>query len=596
MINIRKAGWKVVPLFFLAALILLATSEVASAQVQGGWRGEYYNNMTLSGSPALVRVDKAIDFDWGVGSPEWGVIGADNFSVRWTGNLSVSPGRYRFTMATDDGGRLWVNGQLLVDKWLDQQGGYHEVIVDLPNGSAYVQMEYFENVGGAKALMAFARLEGGSGGASGPWSGQYFNNKNLSGTAALTRNEADINFNWGAGSPAAGTIGADNFSARWTRQLYLNAGRYQFAVTVDDGVRLWVNNQLLIDKWVDQNSVTHRAEINLPTGNIPVRLEYYESTGGARIQLSWAMISGGVTPAPGPWRAEYFNNTNLSGSPALVRDEGQPNLNWGYGSPAAGIIGQDFFSVRWSRTENFTAGRYRFTVTTDDGSRLWVNNQLIINNWRNQPAQSFSAEINLAGGSVPIRFEYYEADVLAEARLSWQYVGPVTSPGSTGGTGGAPTAFVTSNYLNVRQGPGIGYAVISFLTRGQIVQLAGFRNADATWVKVILPDGRQGWSYAGFLQGSVPFAGLAVEGVQPTPQASGSTATVARAYFVNVRSGPGVGYSIITSLRSGTTIQLLGRNASGTWAKIQLASGTVGWMNSYYLNSALPISSLAVAS
>jgi uncharacterized protein YgiM (DUF1202 family) len=575
----------------LFGLIILATSKVASAQSQTGWRAEYYNNMTLSGSPVLVRVDRAVDFDWGTGSPEWGVVGADNFSVRWTGNINVSPGRYRFILATDDGGRLWVNGQLVVDAWLDQQGGYHEVSVDLPSGSANVQVEYYENQGGAKAKMAYVRQNGSGGSGSGPWRGEYYNNKNLSGQPALVRNEGDINFNWGAGSPASGTVNADNFSARWTRQVDLMPGRYQFATTTDDGVRLWVNNQLIIDQWRDQNPTTQRAEIDLPGGRFPIKMEYFENTGGAKAQLSWALISGGTpgggTPAPGPWRAEYFNNIGLSGSPALVRDEGQPNYYWGSGSPAPGVIGNDYFSARWSRTQEFLPGRYRFTVTTDDGVRLWVNNQLIINNWRNQAALPQSAEIDLVGGFVPIRMEYYEADVLAEARLSWQRVG------TSANTGGAPMASVTSSFLNVRQGPGTTYAIISQLARGQMVQLAGVRNADATWVKVILPDGRQGWSYAGYLQSNVPFSGFFVEGGQPPP-VGGSTATVTNAAYVNIRSGPGVEYSKITAASRMTTVELLGRNANSSWAKIRLTNGTTGWMNAYYLSSATPISTLAV--
>jgi len=591
MSKIRKAGWKLVFSLILIGIIALATGTVATAQSQGGWRGEYYNNMTLSGTPVLVRVDKSIDFDWGTGSPSAGVF-ADNFSVRWTGTLNVSPGRYRFIMATDDGGRLWVNGQLVIDKWLDQQGGFHEVTVDLPNGSAAIQMEYFENLGGAKALMTYVRQDGGSSNSGGPWKGEYFNNKTLSGQPALARNEADINFNWGAGSPAPGVINSDSFSARWTQNLDLSSGRYQFAVTVDDGVRLWVNNQLIIDQWRDQQPTTYRGEINLAGGSVPVKMEYYDNTGGAKAQLSWALVSGGGStpgsvPVPGPWRAEYFNNTGLSGAPVLVRDEGQPNNNWGTGSPAPGIVGNDFFSVRWARTLEFTPGRYRFTITTDDGVRLWVNNQLIINNWRNQSAQPASADIDLSGGLVPVRMEYYEADVLAEARLSWQRLSAAAN------TGSAPMASVTSSFLNVRQGPGVNSAIISRLSRGQIVQLAGIRNADATWVKVILPDGRQGWSYAGFLQSSVPFASFMVEGVQPAPIGS-SMATVANAGYVNVRTGPGATNSIITAVPSGTNVELLGRNGASSWAKIRLTSGTVGWMNAYYLRSITPISSLSI--
>ena len=302
------------------------------------------------------------------------------------------------------------------------------------------------------------------------------------------------------------------------------------------------------------------------------------------------MIAGStpvINPATGPWRAEYFNNASLSGSPALVRDEGQPNYSWGYGSPAPGVIANDFFSARWTRTMDMMAGRYRFVVTTDDGVRLWVNNQLIINGWRNQAALTQSAEIDLVGGPVPIRMEYYEADVLAEARLSWQRVGVSAN------TGGAPLASVKSNYLNVRQGPGTNYGVLSQLARGQMVQLAGFRNHDASWVKVVLPDGRQGWCYSGYLQASIPLSSLVLENSLPQPVGD-KKATVTNANYVNVRSGPGVANKIITALPRGTSVELLGRNSSTTWAKVQLASGVTGWMNAHYLSSVTPINSLSI--
>ena len=66
------------------------------------WRGEYYNNKSVSGLPALVRNDSHVDFRWGNGSPAPG-IKADKFSVLWTRDLYLTPGRYRFTAYTDDG-------------------------------------------------------------------------------------------------------------------------------------------------------------------------------------------------------------------------------------------------------------------------------------------------------------------------------------------------------------------------------------------------------------------------------------------------------------------------------------------------------------
>jgi uncharacterized protein YraI len=570
------------------AVAKLSWTAVGGGSVPGpivNWRGEYFNNKNLTGTPVLVRDDPQIDFDWGVGSPAWNVVSSDQFSARWTRTASFQPGRYRFTVVADDGVRLWINGQLVLDKWLDSLEGTYFVEVDL-SGSVSMQMEYYENIGGAVARLSWLPLTGGG---SSTWSGQYFNNKNLSGSPVLTRNDSSINFDWGSGSPAAGVVSADNFSVRWSRNLSITAGRYRFTVAVDDGARLWVNNELIINQWKDQPLTTYSAEIDLPTGSIPVRMEYYDATGGAHAHLSWTTV--GVTI--NNWRGEYYNNTSLSGGPAVIRDDASVDFNWGNNGPVAGVS-SDNFSARWTRTIVLPAGRYRFTTRTDDGTRLWVNNQLIIDRWYTHSVQTAEAEIELYGGPISIKMEYFDGTGLAEAHLSWtQLTNPPTGGGS--GQGGVGTATVASTLLNVRQGPAVTYPIITTLSRGTVVQLGGYRNATTTWVMLILPSGQQGWSYAPFLQTSYNLASLPVWSPPDsggTP--SGATATVVNAYHLNVRSGPGVSFTPIMTLPRGTVVQLVGRNSSSTWLKIRMPSGTQGWSNAYYLQTTYTISSLPV--
>lgn len=118
------------------------------------------------------------------------------------------------------------------------------------------------------------------------WHGAYYNNKNLQGGPTFERTDADINFAWGAGGPGNG-IGNDNFSVRWTRATYFSAGNYRFFVTVDDGVRLYVDNILVIDSWRIQPLTNYFGDIQLGPGNHTVRLDYYEETGDATIRLNW---------------------------------------------------------------------------------------------------------------------------------------------------------------------------------------------------------------------------------------------------------------------------------------------------------------------
>jgi hypothetical protein len=84
----------------------------------GGLKGEYYNNPNLSGEPVLTRTDPGIDFSWGAGSPDPNVVNADAFSVRWRGELEIAfTEAYRFYAVTEDGVKLWIDDQLVINRW-----------------------------------------------------------------------------------------------------------------------------------------------------------------------------------------------------------------------------------------------------------------------------------------------------------------------------------------------------------------------------------------------------------------------------------------------------------------------------------------------
>jgi len=248
------------------------------------------------------------------------------------------------------------------------------------------------------------------------WSATYWNNETLSGGSALTRQDTDINFEWGSGSPASGAVNADSFSARWTRYIDVTPGTYRFTITSDDGFRLWIDNQLVLDKWYNHPPQSFTVDHYLSSGHHYLVAEYYEHTGGATAKLTWALV--GITPTAGDWKAEYFNNVTLSGSPALVRDDATINFDWGTGSPASGI-NADHFSVRWTRNVDIAAGMTHFSLTVDDGARLWVNGHLLIDAWHDQGATTYTGDIYLPGDAVTIELQYYERTGYAVAKLSW---------------------------------------------------------------------------------------------------------------------------------------------------------------------------------
>ncbi len=121
-----------------------------------GLRGEYFTNMTMSGTPVLVRTDSVVNFDWAMGSPDKS-IPPDHFSVRWTGKL-IPPvtGVYKFGASTDDGLRLTLDGKLLIDSWFDRGATLDVVELKLEAGRAYdLKMEYYENTGYSFAALVW---------------------------------------------------------------------------------------------------------------------------------------------------------------------------------------------------------------------------------------------------------------------------------------------------------------------------------------------------------------------------------------------------------------------------------------------------------
>ncbi len=112
-----------------------------------GFFGEYYTNMTMSGAPAVIRFDPAIDFDWGAGAPA-DELRADHFSVRWVGRLTALEAQdYLFSLSVDDGARLFVDGVKIADSWDTHVTAAYSVPMRLSAGDHVLRLEYYENDG-----------------------------------------------------------------------------------------------------------------------------------------------------------------------------------------------------------------------------------------------------------------------------------------------------------------------------------------------------------------------------------------------------------------------------------------------------------------
>ncbi len=274
-----------------------------------GWQGAYYAGTELSGGPKFVRTDRAVNFHWGDQSPDTR-LDTDHFSVRWTRVINFRGGVYRFSMMADDGARIWVDGELVLDAWEIEPGATHEADVTLPPGEHSVVIDYFEEMGHATAQFTFKRLgdappppmstpaptSTGDGAATPAptseastvaWWGEYYANRDLSGEPMVTRWDSHLGFEWEQESPMP-DLPHDGFSARWTREVYFYDDNYGICARADDGVRLYIDGDLIIDEWRGSDATqNYCVEVDLHERYHTVVVEYYEHEVDALIYVWW---------------------------------------------------------------------------------------------------------------------------------------------------------------------------------------------------------------------------------------------------------------------------------------------------------------------
>lgn len=297
-----------------------AVIEENGAAPRHGLLGSYFQSAELTG-PSRFRVDEALDFNWENGSPMPG-LPADRFSVRWEGKiLSSAPGNYQFHIASDDGARLWVDGQLIVDQWRDRSVMESTGQLVLQENQSYpLKLEYFENGGQAivrllwtapgqpKAMVPKERLfapgappkaEASRVAPATGWLALYYDRQDLSGPFQAATN-ATIDFHWRNNRPLAG-INHEHFSVRWMGELTVpDTDHYSFHVESDDGMRLWIDGELLLDEWHDGVMNLTTKPVSLEKGrNYTMRYEMFENTSEAKARLFWssARITKSIVPS-----------------------------------------------------------------------------------------------------------------------------------------------------------------------------------------------------------------------------------------------------------------------------------------------------------
>ena len=120
-------------------------------------------------------------------------------------------------------------------------------------------------------------------------------------------------------------------------------------------------------------------------------------------------------------QAEYFNNINLEGRATLIRTDKKIDFHWTLFSPDPEKLEPDFYSVRWSgKLKAPGNGKYKIGLEGNDGYRLYINNQLIIDNWQKQTYQTLLYGYNFEKDKqYDVRIEFYEPAGNATIKLVW---------------------------------------------------------------------------------------------------------------------------------------------------------------------------------
>ena len=258
---------------------------------------------------------------------------------------------------------------------------------------------------------------------TGNWSVQYFRNKELTDQCSTTSFDRTFIFqDWGEGAPATG-CNNDNWSARYTRRVNFQGGNYDFAVEADDWGRIYVDNNLFVDKW---NGATQHYEGHyVSPGEHDVRIEFADTLGGAKISAWWWGPGFSVphdTQDPNQWYANYWlNQTQWWDTYANVNEgTGILNHDWGYDSPGWEMP-TDNFSAKFRRTAYFECGNYLFTLNHDDGAKFWLDNVLKVDRWSG-PIGYHQFTLPMTRGIHNLQVDMYENGGSANIFFDWQQV------------------------------------------------------------------------------------------------------------------------------------------------------------------------------
>ena len=287
------------------------------------------------------------------------------------------------------------------------------------------------------------------------------------------------------------------------------------------------------------------------------------------------------------WQGQYWNNNSFSGNPTLTRTDNVVNFNWGTGSPDPSIPA-DNFSARWTNSINFAAGTYNFRAGAEDGIRVQIDGNTIID--RLTASSSFvvnNNSVTLGAGSHTIVVSFVAFTGSAGVLFDWTGSGASsTAPTSTPvpGSVAVPSslkpvkAVVIASIANVRSGPSTDSTILRQILKDE-VDTAVASDGTGLWFQLQFADGSLGWVFHHniFLYfgdpGLLPVIGGSIKPPAPLADVQG----VSNVQII-VRDGPSrINSKKIGVIDQGQYFKILALSRTRAWVQIN-ADGLIGWV------------------
>ncbi|MBP3039848.1 glucosaminidase domain-containing protein, partial [Bacillaceae bacterium Marseille-Q3522] len=407
------------------------------------WVGYVYPNRDLTGRPIVLggvgsheALGHKLGFNWNYGSPSYsGHIPSDQFSTRFVKKAKLDAGDYFIQTTADNGVKVQADNQPKISRWTNGFETIERTLwLDVKEGIHSLKVEHYDDKYGAALFADVVPFN--------TWLAYYYPNQELKGSPDASKiiqpNGNKLKEDHGYGSPAEG-VPSDNYSARYTTAKRLPAGEYVVRAKGDDKVRVYIDGKLELDLWKYGSYQGEGVKINILDRNVAnpnekdvhwIEVQYAEINDKSNVEFDIEPINKVLNTEE--WVGYVYPNQNLTGRPIVLGGVGSHEtlghtlgFNWNYSSPSySGHIPADHFSARFSKKAFCEAGTYVFDSRADDGVRVKIDNQIVLDFWQGNYGKVDKKSVYINEGIHEIVVEYYEITANAYLNVNYEKVSP----------------------------------------------------------------------------------------------------------------------------------------------------------------------------